>query len=567
MAATRLPVLALVNGRILTMDPVTPVVPALRVEGERIAAVGGRDVAIGDGADVRVVDLAGRTVTPGLIDGHAHMDREGLRDRYPTLEHAHSIEDIVDTIRRLAAPTPHGEWIVTMPVGAPPFYFDPASGLAEGRLPDRHDLDRAAPNHPVYVRGIWGYWDRPPITSIANSAALARCGIDRATEPPCESVEIVRDDAGEPTGLFREHDPLPVLEFTLFRDVPRFSHEDRIEGIRIAQRRYHSSGVTGTYEAHGVSPDVLAAYEALHAVGELTMRCRLVASPTWTTPDGAADAIAGPLRLFAGTHGSGDDRLRTAGVFVGIGEPGCVARTLQAGLPYTGWAGFVEWEHPIDDFEAIARMAATADLRVHTLGNDEAIIAATLDALDRIDAAEPIGGRRWVLEHLRFADRRTLERIRALGLVVTTQPAGYIWKAGSSMVTGDADPEQFVPHRALDEAGVSFALSTDDKPYSSMWALWAAVGRVDRRTGRVLGPGQRLGVRRALRALTADAARLSFDEASRGVIRPGHLADLAIFNEDPEAVPVERLRDLPIWATVVGGHAVYGTDAALEELG
>jgi predicted amidohydrolase YtcJ len=556
--------LALVNGRILTMDPARPVVDALRIEGDRIATVGGRDAAVGHDRDVRIVDLGGRVVTPGLIDGHAHMDREGLRDRWPSLEHARSIEDIVETIRALAERTPPGEWIVTMPVGAPPFYFDPMAGLAEGRLPDRHDLDRAAPDHPVYIRGIWGYWDRPPITSIANSAALARCGIDRNAEPPCDTVEILRDESGDPTGVFREHYAIPVLEFTLFRDLPRFTHANRVEGIRIAQRRYHSSGVTGIYEAHGVAPEVVAAYEELHAAGELTMRSRLVASPTWTSLEGAREAIGGPLSAFSGRHGSGDEWLRTAGVFVGIGEAGCVARTLHAALPYTGWAGFVEWEHPIEEFEAIARLAAAANLRVHTLGNDEAVVARTLAALERVAETVPVRGRRWVLEHLRFADRPTLDRIRELGLVVTTQPAGYIWKAGSTMVGAAGDPEQFVPHRALEEAGVPFALSTDDKPYSSLWGLWASVGRVDRRTGKVLGPGQRLDVRRALQAQTADAALLSFDEDERGSLREGLLADLAIFEEDPESVPVDRLRDLPVWATVVGGRAVWGTPDALE---
>ena len=555
------------------MDPRRPEARALRTDAGRIAAVGGDELVEAARADgVRVVDLGGRTVTPGLIDGHAHMDREGLRDRYPSLGRARSIEDIVAIIRDLADRTPAGEWIVTMPVGTPPFYFDPASSLAERRFPDRHDLDRAAPDHPVYVRGIWGFWDRPPITSVANSAALARCGIDRQTDPPCETVEIVRDESGEPSGVFREQSFLPVLEFTLFRDVPRFTHADRVNGIRIAQRRYHSSGVTGVYEAHGVSPDVLAAYEELQSAGRLTMRCRLTASPTWTSLEGATDAISGALRDVAGPRGtdglaSGDDLLRTAGVFVGIGEPGCVARTLHAGLPYTGWAGFVEWEHSIEEFEAIARLAAPEGLRVHTLANDEPVLAACLDVLERIDAVSPIREQRWVLEHLRNADRRTLERIRDLGLVVTTQPAGYIWKAGAAVLDGDADPERFVPHRTLEEVGVPFALSTDDKPYSSLWALWASVTRTERRTGRVVGPGQRLDVRRALRALTTDAARLSFDEGSRGTIRDGFLADLAIFDEDPEAVAPERLRDLPVAATIVGGHVAWAADGGPLEPG
>ena len=125
-------------------------------------------------------------------------------------------------IRRLAARRPKGEWIVTMPVGAPPFYLDPPASLAERRWPTRADLDAAAPDHPVYIRGIWGYWNKPPVYSIANSAALARAGIARDTVPP-GGVEILKDAAGEPTGVFVEHNLIQVIEFTLMKDAPRFT--------------------------------------------------------------------------------------------------------------------------------------------------------------------------------------------------------------------------------------------------------------------------------------------------------------------------------------------------------
>src|SRR5262245_54598712 len=165
----------------------------------------------------RVVDLQGATVTPGLIDAHAHLDREGLKRIYPSLEGCHSIADIQALVRRLTLARPRGEWIVTMPVGRPPFYQEGAAALAENRWPTRADLDAAAPEHPVYLRGIWGYWNKPPVYSVANSRALARAGITRETHAP-SGVEIVKDAAGEPTGVFVEHNLVQVLEFTLMKD-------------------------------------------------------------------------------------------------------------------------------------------------------------------------------------------------------------------------------------------------------------------------------------------------------------------------------------------------------------
>ena len=149
---------ALLNGRIVTLDPARPRATALAIAGDRIVAVGGdREIRRLRDRRTKVVDLSGATVVPGLVDAHAHLDREGLKYLYPSLARCRSIADIQAVIRRLAATRPRGEWIVTMPVGSPPFYIDAPGGLRERRWPTRADLDAAAPDHPVYVRGIWGY--------------------------------------------------------------------------------------------------------------------------------------------------------------------------------------------------------------------------------------------------------------------------------------------------------------------------------------------------------------------------------------------------------------------------
>ena len=169
---------------------------ALAIAGGRVAATGGRgEVERRRDRRTRVIDLRGATVIPGLVDAHAHLDREGLKLIYPSLARCRSIADIQRLIRAHAARRKPGEWIVTMPIGAPPFYQDVPDCLAERRWPTRADLDAAAPDHPVYIRGIWGYWNRPPVYSVANSRG-ARAGRrhprhgaaagrgDRARTPP-----------------------------------------------------------------------------------------------------------------------------------------------------------------------------------------------------------------------------------------------------------------------------------------------------------------------------------------------------------------------------------------------
>src|SRR5262249_7039559 len=160
-----------------------------------------------------VVDLKRRAVVPGLIDGHAHMDREGLKLICPALGPARSIRDIQDRITELARDKPAGEWIVTMPIGDPPYYFDVPDMLAEKRWPTRQELDAAAPEHPVYIRAIWGFWRHSlPLVSIANTAALRLAGITRDTPSPVPTLTIVKDANGDPTGVFVEREMQPLAE-------------------------------------------------------------------------------------------------------------------------------------------------------------------------------------------------------------------------------------------------------------------------------------------------------------------------------------------------------------------
>src|SRR3989441_7131476 len=154
----------LVNGHIVTLDPARPRATALAIVSDRIVAVAGdREIRRLRDRRTRVVDLRGATVVPGLVDAHAHLDREGLKYLYPSLARCRSIADVQAVIRRLARARPRGEWIVSMPVGPPPLCRAAPECLRGGRRPAGADLDAAAPAHPAYIRGLWGYWNKPPV--------------------------------------------------------------------------------------------------------------------------------------------------------------------------------------------------------------------------------------------------------------------------------------------------------------------------------------------------------------------------------------------------------------------
>ena len=542
------------NGHILTLDPRRPVVAALAVAGGRVLATGGRgDVRRWRDRRTKVLDLRGATVIPGLVDAHAHLDREGLKLIYPSLARCRSIADIQQLIRRLAAGRKPGEWIVTMPIGSPPFYQDAPSGLAEGRWPTRAELDAAAPEHPVYVRGIWGYWNRPPVYSVANSRALTLAGITGETAAP-SGVDILKDAAGQPTGVFVERNAIQVLEFTLMRAAPRFTPAERLRALRESQRRYAARGVTAVYEGHGIAPEVLATYRESHARGELTLRCSLAVSPTWEAAE-AARAIPA-LAAWAGGRGLGDDRLRVGGICLHYGGDAEVARILHAAQPYTGWAGFVESANDPAAYRAQAELAAAHGLRVNTLVTR--CLPEVLDVWEDVARRHPIRDLRWVLVHLNAATPEQITRIRRLGAVATTNPISYLYRsAGDEVARLGGAADQLLPHRSLARQRVPFGIATDNKPADPWVAFAAVVARRDMRTGQVVGERERLTRGQALAALTGGGAFVTFNERERGRLAPGWMADLAVLEHDPLTAPLENLVGQTARLTMVGGEIIH----------
>lgn len=547
----------LINGHVLTMDAEMSVQQAIAMRDDRIQSIGdNKSLRAEAQPHTRIIDLRGHTVIPGIIDTHAHMDREGLKTRQPGFEGVRSISDILDQIQREVATKSPGDWVVFMPIGDPPNYADIPDRLTEKRFPTRWELDRVSPDNPVYIRGIWSPWNVPPSVSVANSMALQRAGIDRETEPPHDSVAIERDDAGEPTGVFVDHNFYPVVEFTLMRDVPRFTHADRLAALRESMRRYNSVGTTTIYEGHGVAPEVLQVYKAAWDAEDLSVRCHLVISPTWRTLDEAAREMANWAHSASG-FGFGDEMLRICGVYLQLRGQRHVARLRSAELPFTNWAGFAESYHSAVHFKHLVRMAAQHNLRVHSLAATEAELEEILQVFEAVQADQDIADRRWVLEHVHDVHPDQLPRMRQLGVVCETIPLSHLWLRGASYLDNPDRGHRTVPHQWFLDHGIPFGLGTDNKPYNPFHTLWSAIARRERRTGAVIGPQQRLSRAQALRAFTMGGAVFCGVEAQRGSLEVGKLADLAVLSHDPLEVPEETLPELHAHLTLVGGRVVH----------
>jgi predicted amidohydrolase YtcJ len=552
--------LLLHSGRVHTLDAHSSQVEAIAIAAGRIVATGrSADLLVLGGPGTRMIDLAGRSVIPGLFDAHPHLDRLGLRDRVGLpIAHCRSVADIVQTIADVAARTPPGQWIVTQPMGAPPDgYWSRPEQVAEGRFPDRHDLDRAAPEHPVFIRSPWGWWTRLPLPSVANTRALNLCGV-RADTPNPYRIEIARDTRGDPTGLFLERNRAPTLEMVLMRTVPRFSFEQRLQGLQHGMQLAREAGITAAFEGHGLTPALLDAWRQLGQDDALTLRMQASLSlPSASFDDESLELQMQTWAARLAGQGRRSGLFTEEGLCLDVADP-AVARILGCAYPYEHWAGHFAQALSSDRLIRLGTKAARLGLRVSVLVCYE--LERVLQCLEAIDAVVPLHELRWVAVHVTQASANQLERMRRLGLIATVTP-GFMQHAADRfglLALGAAG----TPIRALLDAGVPVALSTDGVPHSMLFALWQARARRDGESGLTLGESG-LSREEALRLATVAGHQLSWTESHRGPLKAGNDADLVVLPQDPMSCDWDALATLKAEFTVVDGRVVHeGSRAA-----
>ncbi len=554
--------LIVTNGRIITCDGGFQIVRALAVRDGRFTAIGGDDeiAALADGATQRI-DAGGHAVMPGLIDCHAHLDREGLKPVFPALTGCETIDDVLQRIEALVKQRAPGEWVVTMPIGEPPYYFDAAESLREKRFPTRWELDRVSPENPVYIRPIWGYWRHVlPLDSVANSLALEAAGIRPGMAPPPEVIDFETDpDSGEFNGIIHEDTYMPVAELAYFDMMPRFEHGHRVDGIRHAMKIYNATGTTSILEEHGCAQELIDAWRVVHQAGDMTLRASLVYSPSWLLHrgDGFDDTLQG-WSGWLGGGGQGDDWLRIEGMYAEHGmTPDNVVRA-RAG-PYTGWAGF-NYDSGVgrEVMKDLLVAAARNDIRVSTIWME------FLDVYEEVNREVSIVDKRWIIGHLRTATEDEIKRLADLGIVMSAHTNRYIYKTGHLMreELGRENENHIEPLRSLRDAGVHVGLATDNVPTSLFYPIWQAVSRYNMYSDDSIAPDQALSRADALRAATIEGAYLTFEEDEKGSIETGKLADMVILSDDPLSCPEDHIRDITAKTTIVGGRVVYREEAS-----
>jgi len=527
--------LILAGGVVWTLDPDRPDATAVAIRGDRIAAVGD-DAAILAlaGPRTRRIDLDGALVLPGLVDAHGHVKCLGERLAGLDLRGLASPEEVVDRVRaRAAGGLPDGAWITG---GGWDQNLWPGAAF-----PGHEPLTAAAPRVPVYLRRVDGH------AGWANRAALDAARITRATaDPPGGRIE--KDPGGEPTGILIDN-AMTMIE----KARPRPSRALLKEWIAVAMRRLAAVGLTGVHDA-GVPPEEVAAYRELADERALPLRVYLM----WdgTTRDPIEPLVArDPFVDYRGRLTLRAVKLMVDGA---MGSRGAVLFDDYLDAP--GRRGLFVTDPAEIERRAVLAIGRGYQVAVHAIGDRG--IAEVIDALARALAAAAAADPRPRIEHVQCARRADLARARRLGAVASMQPS----HATSDMRwaedrVGAERGRGLYAWRWMAEAGLPLAAGSDFPvdPEQPLFGLHAAVTRRDRSGSPAGGwhPEQRLALEEAVRAYTWGAAYAAFEEQARGRVAAGAAADLTILAEDLRAIPPQRIHEVEVRGTIVGGQVIH----------
>lgn len=527
--------LILTNGKVVTLDPERPEAEAVAVRADRIAAVGD-DAAIRRlaGPRTRSVDLGGAMVLPGLIDAHGHVSSLGERLASLDLRGAGSVEEVAARVRRRARePLPSGAWITG---GG----WDQNLWPGE-QFPDHRPLTEASPGRPVLLRRIDGH------AAWANRSAMEAAGVSRATPDP-EGGRVVRDARGEPTGVFVDNAMLLVEQAQ-----PKPDREQIKARIRLALGRCAAAGLTEVHDA-GVGPEQVAAYRELADEGSLPLRVYLM----WdgTTPDPIDPLVAeAPFVRYRGRLTLRAVKLMVDGA---MGSRGAVFFEDYADAPGTRGL-FVTSPQEI---EKRAAMAVRRGYQVCTHAIGDRGIREVLRAYEHVLAGAPGGDLRPRIEHLQAVAPEDLPALRRLGVIASMQPSHATSDMGwAEERIGALRGRGLYAWRWVLDLGIPVAAGSDFPvdPEQPLVGLHAAVTRQDLEDRPAGGwhPEQRMTLGEALAAYTSGAAYAAFEEKEKGRIAPGMWADLTILQEDLRSIPPERIPDVKVRGTIVGGVVVH----------
>jgi predicted amidohydrolase YtcJ len=529
--------LIVTNGRVFT-GAGSPVQDALAIRGPAIVAVGTRaEIEAMKGPATATVDARGASVLPGFNDSHVHFLSGAQSLQELDLSGAATLEDVQQRIREFAKANPGVPWIRGRGWNYGPF---------PGGLPTRAQLDAAVSDRPAALVCFDGH------STWVNSKALEAAGITADTPDPANGEITRRSGTREPEGLLKES-----AQGLVRRVMPEATRADKRRALAAGIARAHALGVTSIQNASG-SEEELAVYEEARAAGELPLRVYSSLSVSPGFAEAEADRFDAVRRRI-----TSDDRFKVGAVKLlvdGVIETNTavmlapyVNNPATSGVP----------NHQAPELDRIVRLldARGWQIFIHAIGDGG--VRMTLDAFERAARAnpEPPRGRRHRVEHIETIDPADVPRFGALGVIASMQPPH------TRLMNGPSPKGQWTANigferqargwmwKGIQQSGGHLAFGSD-WPVASLDPLagiWIGLNRI----GHGDVPNQRLTLAEMIDGYTIGPAYGSFDEARKGRLAAGHLADVVILTRDVFEQPPASADDVKVATTIFGGKIVY----------
>lgn len=507
--------LILINANVITVDPLFPKARSVRISNGRISDLSTDEICgKSKRSKARIVDCQGKTVVPGFIDAHCHL--ASYADSFLTLDlgphNVSSISDMQNVVKEAARQVPPGTWIKGR--GYNEFY------LAEKRHPTRWDLDTVSPEHPVRITHRSGH------AHLLNSLGLQLVGISEETGDPPRGL-IDRDiSTGKPTGL------LYGMGEILARLVPSMERSLADHGILLAGQRLSTFGITSVHDT-----------SSRNDLRRLNLFCRW--KEQGLLPQRVIMALGWEVfnkhPKCEPTAFQGDDHVRVGGVKIVIDE-------------ITGRFNPSQFE--LDEMVLQIHQSGFQAV-LHAI--EEGAVARACTAIENGLRGFPKADHRHRIEHCSVCSSALAKRLSSAGIMVVTQPA-FVYYNGERYLRTVAKKElgRLYPIGTLMRNGVSVAGSSDFPvvPPNPLMGIYGAVSRRCE-NGETMLIEERITPLEALGLFTDKAAKATGTETTRGSIRPGKLADLAILSGDPTSLPEEAIKDILVDMTIIDGRVVW----------
>jgi predicted amidohydrolase YtcJ len=528
---------------IITVDSATPDADAVAIAGAHIIAVGRQeDVLKLQGSNTRMVSLGDHALLPGFIDAHGHAAAQSRILRFANIAPP-PVGNVTDIASLQQALTEYiqngnladGQWLVG-------FGYDD-SLLAEGRHPDREDLDAVSEEHPIFLMHASGH------LGTVNSMALAKLGITADSADPPGGLIRRRPGSTEPDGVLEESASIQI-----YASLPQPGIEQSVEAISSAQNYYAGKGLT-TIQEGGATPADIRIFR--QAAAESKLWLDFVAYPYWM-PDQAPMPDDEYTLEYTGRFRIGGIKLAFDGSPQGktafLSQPFYVPPAGQD-ASYRGYPSYPEETA----FRAVEEVLAAGNpLLVHA--NGDAAEEMLIDAVAQATARHALRDTRVVMIHAQTVRDDQLDRMVTLGMIPSFFSAHtFFWGDWHrESVLGPVRADRISPARSALDRGLPFTVHNDAPitPADPITLMWSTVTRRTR-SNDILGPFQRVSAMEAIRALTINGAYQYFEENSKGSITVGKLADLVVLSADPIQTEPENLRDIQVVETFSHGQSVY----------